>query len=132
MTPRTHYAKGASTLCRRLAVHKHYITTDISKVNCRTCIKKYDERPVPVLTTAEESIFTIYFSAWAADGDIDPKAYSPYLKFTTSVSLEEAISVAVAIKIVEPRHLYAIGIVEEHGWHWKEKEGRVDLGVDVR
>ncbi len=74
-------------------------------------------------------IYTIYFAAWAASADF--KAYSPYLIFTTTVLLKEAIKIAEALKVAEPKHSFAIGVAEEHGWYWKEEEGRVDLGLDV-
>ncbi len=74
-------------------------------------------------------IYTIYLAAWAAN--LESKAYSAYLKFTTTVLLRDAIRVAEALKAAEPNHSFAIGVQEEHGWYWKEEEGRVDLGLDV-
>ncbi len=135
MTVKTHFAKGAGTLCRRFTTPKRYVTTDITKVDCRTCIKRYNELPtVPVLTSGEgELIFPIYFSAWGADkGMEESSAFSPYLKFSTSITLEQAIKVALAIKEVEPRHTYAISVAEEHGWYWMEQGGRTELGMEVR
>ncbi len=136
MTVKTHFAKRAGTLCRRFTTPKRYVTTDITKVDCRTCIRRYNELPtVPVLASGEgELIFTIYFCAWGADeGMEESSAFSPYLKFSTSVTLEQAIEVALVIKKIEPRHIYAISVAgEDHGWYWMERGGRTELGLEVR
>ena len=64
-------------------------------------------------------IYTIYLAAWRA-GKEEKGGYSPYLKFSTTVLLKEAIKVAEALKVAEPEHSFAIGVAEEDGWYYLE------------
>ena len=119
------------TLCRRVATHTNFITTDDSVVSCTGCLNRLKAIPtIPALTTHTARIFTIYFAAWANDPGMSPvKAYSPYLRFTTDLSLAHAIEVALVLRQIEPRHKFAITTEGSAGWYWKEGEGVVELGL---
>lgn len=73
----------------------------------------------------------IYFAAWTGRYKVsdhmmeptEPKAWSPYLEFSTTIRLDEAIKLAKVLVEIMPEHHWAISVKDKDGWAWRD-DGR--------